>query len=64
MNAVIGKRCIDFGGFDGPLGNGSVIVDQKSDDYKDLQDLPSHWWDTVFTSHTLEHIPDLAGWFR
>lgn len=50
---------IDFGGADGPLGLGSVVVDLKAA-YRTLDEVPGHAA-AVFTSHTLEHSEDLYG---
>lgn len=59
MDLVLGKRVIDFGGADGPLGIGSIIVDPKAE-HKTLDDVPGQV-DVIFTSHTLEHLCDLRG---
>lgn len=53
----VGKRVIDFGGADGPLGLDSVIIDNQIGRYLD-DEKPA---DVVFTSHTLEHCTDLSG---
>jgi len=51
LNEITGKHTVDFGGKDAPLDFCSVVVDQGDD-------LASCWADVVFSSHTLEHIPD------
>jgi SAM-dependent methyltransferase len=52
---------VDFGGAASPLGLGSVVVDiLESADYNNIEDLPKKA-DVVFSSHCLEHIPDLDG---
>jgi hypothetical protein len=56
----VGKRVIDFGGADGPLGLGSIVVDSKAE-HKSLDDVPG-LVDVVFTSHTIEHLQDVAAW--
>jgi SAM-dependent methyltransferase len=60
-----GSTVVDFGGAGGPLGLGSILVDQLKRDrlgrpvpYHSLQEVPKPV-DVVFSSHTLEHIPDL-----
>lgn len=60
LGLCAGKRVIDFGGADGPLGLGAIIVDNKYDTFLDDQ-LPA---DVLFTSHTLEHCTDLTGILR
>ena len=55
---------IDFGGADGPLGMGSRIVDTLSDDLRSLDQVPIGAASGVFTSHTLEHVPDLRETLR
>jgi hypothetical protein len=62
LGLCIGKRVIDFGGFDGPLGLGSIVVDPKAE-CKTLDDVPGQV-DVIFTSHTLEHCADLEGTLR
>lgn len=59
------SKVIDFGGAGGPLGFGAVVVDQLSVDawgrpvrYHSLADVGSDV-DVVFSSHALEHIPQL-----
>lgn len=61
------KVVIDLGGAAGPLGLGSIIVDFLEKDaygnevpYKFLKDVQQEV-DVVFTSHTLEHIPNLEN---
>jgi methyltransferase family protein len=57
----------DLGGAASPFGLGSVVVDQLPYDadgnevrHRTLSDLPRPA-DVIFSSHTLEHIPDLEG---
>lgn len=57
LQLIVGRYCIDFGGAAGPIGYGAKIVDRLADD-RSLFDLPGQC-DTVFTSHTLEHIVDV-----
>ncbi len=61
------NRIVDFGGAACPLGFRAVVVDHLQTDaygkpvpYHSLDQLP---WkaDLVFSSHTLEHIPDIEG---
>jgi len=59
LGLCIGKRVIDFGGFDGPLGLGSIVVDPKGE-FKTLDDVPGQV-DVIFTSHTLEHCDDVRS---
>lgn len=59
LDAICGKRVIDFGGADGPLGFGSIVVDSKSE-AKTLDDIAGQV-DVIFTSHTLEHVEDVEG---
>lgn len=60
LDLICGKRVIDFGGADGPLGFGSIMVDEKAN-YKTLDDVPGPV-DVIFTSHTLEHLDAPAPW--
>lgn len=62
FNLIVGKRVIDFGGFDGPLGFGSIVVDEKAE-LKTLDDVDGQV-DVIFTSHTLEHIDNVEGWLQ
>ena len=62
LDLICGKRVIDFGGFDGPLGFGSIVVDQKAE-YKTLADVPGDV-DVIFSSHTLEHLDYPRRWMR
>jgi SAM-dependent methyltransferase len=67
------ETVLDFGGAGGPLGLGSVVVDLAERDahgepvrLHSLEDarykpLPAPSVTCVFTSHALEHIPDLDG---
>lgn len=57
---IRGKRTIDFGGLAGPVGYGSIIVDHGSDEYRAIYDVPGQV-DTIFASHTLEHVRDARG---
>jgi len=68
LEIICGKRVLDFGGADGPLGFGSVIADVKTPPavgYMVSAD-GIHWkfhsmaFDVIFTSHTLEHMPPTA----
>jgi hypothetical protein len=59
LSLCVGKRVIDFGGADGPLGLGSIVVDQKAT-IKTLDDVPG-LVDVIFTSHCLEHTENPAG---
>ena len=52
---------VDFGGAASPLGLDSVVVDiLETADYNNIKDLPKKA-DVVFSSHCLEHIPNLDG---
>ncbi len=62
LDLICGKRVIDFGGADGPLGFGSIVVDQKAE-CKTLDDVDGQV-DVIFTSHTLEHLDDPAAWLE
>jgi hypothetical protein len=60
-----GSKVIDFGGAGGPLGLGSEVVDRLSRDawgrevrHHSLAELGESV-DVVFSSHALEHIPEL-----
>lgn len=60
LELCVGKTVIDFGGADGGLGLGSVVVDlraelQTLDDYHGMADV-------IFTSHTLEHLDQPGLW--
>jgi hypothetical protein len=48
---------IDFGGADGPIGYGAIIVDVKAP-IKSLYDVKG-WPTTVVACHVLEHIEDV-----
>lgn len=52
---------LDFGGADGPLPGCDVCDIQGERKWSRLEDIPSGAYGCVFTSHTLEHCPDL-GW--
>ncbi len=59
-----GARVLDFGGAGGPLGLGSQVVDLKDTDRYGRPVLLHSLADVenatcVFTSHALEHIPDI-----
>jgi SAM-dependent methyltransferase len=63
--SVDGARVVDFGGAAGPMGMGSMLVDQQETDllgrpvlFHSLADVPGTV-DVIFSSHTLEHIPNL-----
>jgi len=49
---------VDFGGAAGPIGYNAIVVDYDSDK-KSLLDLPGKV-NAIFTSHTIEHVKDLA----
>lgn len=51
-------RTIDFGGLAGSIGYGSIVVDHGAAEYRALYDVPGRV-DTIFSSHTLEHVQDL-----
>ena len=59
LELCCGRRVIDFGGADGPLGLGSTVVDLSAE-RKTLDDVPGPV-DVIFTSHCLEHVDDLGG---
>ena len=54
LSEIVGKRVIDFGGADGPLGFGSEILDQKNEGNNPVYAYQTV--DVIFSSHTLEHI--------
>ncbi len=68
-----GARVLDFGGAGGPLGLGSMVVDLKEQDvngktvsFRSLAQVRAFRTgepiaSCVFTSHALEHMPDLDG---
>jgi hypothetical protein len=58
LDLICGKRVIDFGGADGPLGFGSVVVDEKAK-HKTINEVDGQV-DVIFTSHTLEHLEGTA----
>lgn len=67
---VPGSKVVDFGGAGGPLGLGSDVVDRLSEDawgravtHHSLSELGESV-DVVFSSHALEHIPDLDDVLR
>jgi hypothetical protein len=62
LGLITGKRVIDFGGFDGPLGFGSIVVDEKAE-LKTLDSVGGQV-DVIFTSHTLEHLEDPQRWLE
>ena len=62
LDLICGKRVIDFGGYDAPLGFGSIVVDEKAE-HKSLSDVGGPV-DVIFTSHTLEHLDNPAEWLR
>ena len=62
LDAICGKRVIDFGGADGPLGFGSIIVDAKAE-AKTFDDVDGRI-EGVFTSHALEHLDDPQAWLE
>ncbi|MCB9781498.1 MAG: class I SAM-dependent methyltransferase [Candidatus Omnitrophica bacterium] len=61
------KKIVDFGGAASSVGFNSIIVDQLPEDafgnpvrYHGLSEIQGEV-DVIFSSHTLEHIPDLDG---
>lgn len=62
LDLIVGKRVIDFGGADGPLGFGSIVVDEKAE-RKTLNDVDGQV-DVIFTSHTLEHLEQPEVWLK
>lgn len=57
LRELEGKRAIDFGGLAGSVGYGAIVVDHGAE-YRAIYDVPGQV-DTVFTSHTLEHVEDV-----
>lgn len=57
---VQGRRTIDFGGFAGPLGHASIVVDPLDSEHKTLKDVPGKVG-AIFSSHTIEHIAPLQA---
>lgn len=62
-----GAVVVDFGGAAGPLGLGTTLVDQQQVDclgravkYHSLDEIEGSI-DVIFSSHTLEHIPELEA---
>jgi hypothetical protein len=62
LGIICGKRVIDFGGADGPLGFGSIVVDEKVE-HKTLSDVQGEL-DVIFTSHAIEHLEDAKKWIN
>lgn len=60
IEAWTSGTCIDFGGADAPLP-GAVVVDLPGRGHLDSLDAVTEPVDAVFTSHTIEHLPDVAG---
>lgn len=65
-----GSKVVDFGGAGGPLGLGSEVVDRLDEDawgrkvkHHSLSELGESV-DVVFSSHALEHIPELDDVLR
>jgi hypothetical protein len=65
-----GRFVVDFGGAASPLGLGSHVADRVETDvygdrvsYRSLDELPGQV-DVVFSSHALEHVPDLDSTLR
>ena len=56
---IVGRRVIDFGGHDAPVGFGALVVDRRGPLYS-LDEIRGEA-ETVFTSHTLEHVVNLPG---
>lgn len=52
------KVGIDFGGAWGPVGGNTTIVDIL-EGYTHIDDIKVNSLDYIFTSHTLEHVPNL-----
>ena len=53
------KKGIDFGGALGPIGGNTIVVDVVSL-FPKIDDIKDDAFDYIFTSHTLEHVPNLA----
>lgn len=51
------KKGIDFGGYMGPIGGYTTVVDKMVDVW--LKDFEDDSIDYIFTSHTLEHVDDI-----
>jgi SAM-dependent methyltransferase len=58
ISTLIDGKTLDFGGSDGPLLGADVCDIQGDAIYRDLSEVPDRHYDCVFTSHTLEHVPD------
>ncbi len=52
---------LDFGGADGPLDGADICDCQPGHKWRHLSDIPAGYYDTVFTSHALEHVLNLDG---
>jgi SAM-dependent methyltransferase len=65
QQAIVGKRAIDFGGFAGPIGYGAIVVDYQAphDQPRSLYDIAGTV-DTIFSSHTVEHLSDPVLFFQ
>lgn len=70
LNVVYGGKGIDFGGAAGPVTKEAITVDFSKEDifkrkvkYNSLKEVDFKA-DFIFTSHTLEHIPDLDTIFN
>lgn len=64
------ENVVDFGGAACPLGFGSKLIDLLETDmygqkvpYQSISDIDKKI-DVLFTSHTLEHLPDLNGFLQ
>jgi len=57
LDRIVGRRTVDFGGNAGPVGYGSIVVDREGE-IRSLGEV-SGSFETIFTSHTLEHVADL-----
>ncbi len=63
--AIVDKCAIDYGGFAGPIGYGAVVVDYQAPhgQPRSLFDIKGTV-DTIFTSHTVEHLSDPVLFFQ
>jgi len=54
------KKGIDFGGFEGPIGGNTIIVDKVTQHTK-LEDIEDDSLDYIFTSNVIEHFKYIGG---